>query len=103
VDEHHGADHGPVPDVPPSGPLRQETVILPRDGFLGATEMVPWREAPGRVSAEMVCPYPPGIPVTAPGERLTAEVVDYLEQVVAAGGMVEGAADESLQQLRVVA
>jgi hypothetical protein len=43
----------------------------------------------------------PGIPIIAPGERLTPTIVDYLEAVVAAGGMVEGAADESLAQLRV--
>jgi Orn/Lys/Arg decarboxylase-like protein len=78
-------------------------VRLPREAYLGATEMVDWRKAPGRISAEMVCPYPPGIPVIAPGERLTQEIVDYLEAVVAAGAMVEGAADESLAQLRVVA
>jgi arginine decarboxylase len=54
------------------------------------------------VSAEMICPYPPGIPITAPGERLTGAVVDYLQQLAAAGVMVEGAVDESLAQFRVV-
>jgi arginine/lysine/ornithine decarboxylase len=89
--------------VPYTADLRMETVMLPRDAFLGTTEMVPWRKAAGRISAEMICPYPPGIPVTAPGERLTAEAVAYLQQVVAAGAMVEGGADETLAELRVVA
>lgn len=44
----------------------------------------------------------PGVSVIAPGERLTPTIVDYLENVAAAGGMVEGAADESPAQLRVV-
>jgi arginine decarboxylase len=44
----------------------------------------------------MTRPYPPGIPIIAPGELLTTETVDYLQQVAAAGGMVEGASDESL-------
>lgn len=102
--EHHDqADQNTIPDVPHPAELRTETVMLPRDAFLGATEMVGWRDAPGRISAEMICPYPPGIPIAAPGERLTREIVDYLQQVVAAGGMVEGAADESLAELRVVA
>jgi arginine decarboxylase len=83
--------------------LRMDTVVLPRDAFLGRTEMVPWREAAGRVAAEMICPYPPGIPVVAPGELLTGDVVDYLQQQVAAGAMVEGAADETLAELRVSA
>jgi arginine/lysine/ornithine decarboxylase len=104
VDAHHGksGDGFVIPNVPDPADLRMETVVSPRDAFLGRTEMVPWREAPGRVSAEMICPYPPGIPVTAPGERLTDTVVDYLQQLAAAGVMVEGAADESLAQFRVV-
>jgi arginine decarboxylase len=80
-----------------------ETVMLPREAFLGKTEDVPWRQAVGRISAEMICPYPPGIPITAPGELLTQEAVDYLEQIVAMGGMVEGASDETLDTFRVVA
>jgi arginine decarboxylase len=83
--------------------LRMETVMLPRDAYLGETEMVPWREAAGRVSAEMICPYPPGIPITAPGELLIPDVIDYLQQQAAAGVMVEGAADETLARFRVAA
>jgi len=75
--------------------------MLPRDAFLGDAEMVEYRHAVGRISAEMICPYSPGIPIVAPGERLTTEVVDYLQQIAAAGTMVEGAADESLASLRV--
>jgi arginine decarboxylase len=56
---HAEADRGHIPDVPYPGDLRMETVMLPRDAFLGATEMVPWREAAGRVSAEMICPTRP--------------------------------------------
>jgi arginine decarboxylase len=89
--------HAALPD------LRMETVVLPRDAFLGATEMVPWKKAAGRISAEMICPYPPGIPIVAPGELLTSEVVEYFQQQAAAGVMVEGAADTTLAELRVVA
>jgi arginine/lysine/ornithine decarboxylase len=83
--------------------LRTETVMLPRDAMLGATEMVPWRKAVGRISAEMICPYPPGIPVIAPGELLTDAITEYLQLQSAEGVMVEGAADESLAEFRVVA
>jgi arginine decarboxylase len=103
VKNHEGADRAPDYEVGPPAELRMETVMLPREAFLGKTEDVPWRQAAGRVSAEMICPYPPGIPITAPGERLTSEAVEYLEQVVAMGGMVEGASDESLETFRVVA
>ncbi len=98
-----GPDRGHVPDVPHPAELRLETAMLPREAFLGRTEMVPWQRAAGRVSAEMICPYPPGIPVAAPGERLSGEVVDYLQQLAAAGAMVEGATDGSLASFRVVA
>src|SRR4051794_34504592 len=75
---HADGDHGPLWDIPDPVDLRQETVMLPRDAYLGATEMVNWREAAGRISAEMICPYPPGLPITAPGEQLTDDVVVYL-------------------------
>src|SRR4051794_11360902 len=94
---------GATPAVPAAADLRMEPVMLPRDAFLGATETVPWRAAIGRISAEMICPYPPGIPITAPGERLTTDVIDYLQQLAGAGVMVEGAADETLEHFRVVA
>jgi arginine/lysine/ornithine decarboxylase len=104
LSDHH-AEADPAPDfvVPPIADLRLPTEMLPREAYLGNTEDVPWRQAAGRISAEMVCPYPPGIPICAPGERLSTEVVEYLEQVIAAGGMVEGAADEALETFRVVA
>jgi arginine/lysine/ornithine decarboxylase len=100
---HEEADQMPDIVVPSPAELRLPAEMLPRDAFLGKTEDVPWRRAAGRISAEMICPYPPGIPVAAPGERLSAEAVDYLEQVVAAGGMVEGAGDEMLETFRVAA
>ena len=104
LSEHRGeADPAPDFEVPLPAELRMPTEMLPRDAFLGPTEDVPWRQAAGRISAEMICPYPPGIPITAPGERLSSEVVEYLEQVVAMGGMVEGAGDETLETFRVVA
>ena len=103
VDAHRDAEPALIPDVPRTEDLRTETVVLPRDALLGRTETVGWRDAAGRVSAEMVCPYPPGVPVVAPGERLTPAIVDYLQGLAAAGVMVEGIVDESLATFRVVA
>lgn len=101
IDAHRGTGPLTIPDVPRPEDLRTETVVRPRDAMLGATDTVGWREAAGRVSAEMICPYPPGVPVIAPGERLTDTIVDYLQQLAAAGVTVEGAADESLATFRV--
>jgi arginine/lysine/ornithine decarboxylase len=55
------------------------------------------------VSAELVTPYAPGIPAVAPGEVCNEAMIDYLEEIIAAGAFVEGAADQSLGTLRVVA
>jgi arginine/lysine/ornithine decarboxylase len=60
-------------------------------------------EAVGRVAAEMVSPYPPGVPVLAPGERIDQEAVDYVTTGVAAGMLIPDAADPELKTLRVVA
>ncbi|MFS0897959.1 aminotransferase class I/II-fold pyridoxal phosphate-dependent enzyme [Mycolicibacterium litorale] len=100
---HEGREPLDLGERPVLDELRTETVMLPRDAYLGHTEMVSWRKAAGRLSAEMICPYPPGIPIVAPGELITDAIVAYLERQAAAGVMVEGAADESLAEMRVVA
>jgi arginine decarboxylase len=103
VDEH--GDPGAGTDVaalPSRAELRTEQAMLPRDAFFAQTEHVKPRDAVGRVSAELVTPYPPGIPTVAPGEIYNEAIVDYLEEVVANGAFVEGAADQALDKLRVV-
>jgi arginine/lysine/ornithine decarboxylase len=102
-DAHSGATPRDIGGFPAVDELRTDTVMLPRDAMLGTTEMVPWRRAVGRVSAEMICPYPPGIPVIAPGEMITDAVMHYLQEHAAAGVLVEGAVDASLAQFRVAA
>ncbi|MFF7727030.1 aminotransferase class I/II-fold pyridoxal phosphate-dependent enzyme [Streptomyces sp. NPDC008001] len=88
-----------VPDPPE---LRLEQVMLPRDAFFGPVEHVPRDEADGRIAAEMLTPYPPGIPAVLPGERLNAAVLRYLRTGVEAGMVVPDAADPSLDHVKVV-
>jgi arginine decarboxylase len=78
-----------------------ELVMTPREAFLGPQEIVPAREAIGRVAAESLAAYPPGIPNVLPGERLTPETLDYIEQTIAHGGSLRGASDRALKTLRV--
>lgn len=89
--------------VPGPAELRTEQVMRPRDAFYAATEMVSLDDAPGRIPAEFVTPYPPGIPLFVPGERITREIVDYLKTASAEGIYAEGCADQSLSTLRVTA
>jgi arginine decarboxylase len=100
--DHEGGE--PLERRFPSRPeLRTETAMRPRDAFFAAVEHVAPDDAVGRVSAELVTPYPPGIPAMAPGEVITEELVGYVEEVVALGGFLEGAADQQLDTFRVVA
>jgi arginine decarboxylase len=100
VRRHRGA---PRPVVGPAV-YRIDAVpaLPPRQAFFAAEETVPFPRAVGRVSAELVAPYPPGIPVLAPGEEVTREVVAALDQARAAGVRIAYAADPALATLRVV-
>ncbi|QQC92869.1 aminotransferase class I/II-fold pyridoxal phosphate-dependent enzyme [Streptomyces alfalfae] len=91
---------GPI-DVPDPASLRLEQVMLPRDAFFGRVEQVPWEKAVGRVTAEMLTPYPPGIPAALPGEKLNHEVLRYLREGVDAGMVVPDAADTEVKTVRV--
>ncbi|HEX5166761.1 MAG TPA: hypothetical protein VFV93_15255, partial [Thermomicrobiales bacterium] len=76
--------------------------LTPRQAFTAPAEVVPVAQAAGRVSAESITPYPPGIPLVAPGERLTPDVIDYLRAGIEEGMYVSGLADASFATVRVV-
>jgi arginine decarboxylase len=84
------------------GALENEVVVPPRDAFLGETELVAVDDADGRVSAESIAGYPPGIPALLPGERITAEVVAYLRGLRDAGARLHGASDPAFETLYVL-
>ncbi|MEU7472582.1 ornithine decarboxylase [Streptomyces sp. NPDC044984] len=92
----------PEVDVPSPGELRMEQALLPRDAFFGPAEEVPVARAAGRVAAEMITPYPPGIPAVLPGERLTGPVLRYLRTGLAAGMHLPDPSDPALDTVRVV-
>ena len=79
-----------------------ETVELPRDAFFGDTEDVPVEEASGRIAAEQITPYPPGIPAVVPGERLNDAVLEYLRSGLEAGMNLPDPADPELKTIKVV-
>ncbi len=96
ADEEH--PRRPLTPPPPWGRLE----MSPRQAFLGPQEAVEFGDAVGRLAAESLAAYPPGIPNVLPGERLTQETVDYIRTVVEHGGWVRGAVDRSLRTVRVV-
>jgi lysine decarboxylase len=93
----------PRVELPAPDELELDTVIAPRDAFFGATEMVPADQAAGRVSAEQITPYPPGIPAVVPGERLNDAVIAYLRSGADAGMTLPDPTDPHVHEFRVVA
>ena len=84
-----------LPAIPP---IRMN----PREAFLAPTEFVKFKESAGRVCAEVITPYPPGIPVISPGEEITPEIIAYLDLEKKAGVRMQGPYDSELRQIRVV-
>jgi arginine decarboxylase len=101
IEQRRGQPRHPEPAA--AWTVQPETVLAPRDAFFAANETVPAETAIGRVSAELIAPYPPGIPVLAPGELITAEAVAALREVAADGGRIAYAADPTLASFQVIA
>ena len=80
--------------------LDLEQVMPPRDAFFGETEQV--ADPVGRVAAEMISPYPPGVPAILPGERFNQAVVAYLRAGKAAGMTIPDSSDPDLNTFRIV-
>ncbi len=80
-----------------------ELVLTPRDAFFAPQEVVPAAEAVGRVAAESLAAYPPGVPNVLPGERLSEQTLEYVQEALDHGGSLRGASDRQLRTVRVVA
>ena len=76
--------------------------VSPRDAFLGEAEEVAVDDAVGRVSCESIAGYPPGIPALLPGERISAETVGYLRELVDSGARLHGASDPAFRRVIVL-
>ena len=74
----------------------------PRQAFFADTETLPIEETINRTCAEIVCPYPPGIPVLMPGEVVTTAALEYLKNIQKMGGFISNCADTSLCTLKIV-
>jgi arginine/lysine/ornithine decarboxylase len=77
-------------------------LCAPREAFFARSRTVPLADAFGQVAAELVIPYPPGIPAVVPGEMVAADTVALLQDGVRLGMHLRGAADPTLETIRVV-
>ncbi|MBQ7506798.1 MAG: aminotransferase class I/II-fold pyridoxal phosphate-dependent enzyme [Lachnospiraceae bacterium] len=90
-----------------AGMLSQEyippdVVVSPQEAFYAKKESLPRRETLHRISSEFVMCYPPGIPILAPGERITQEILDYIAYAKEKGCSLTGPEDEDIDNLNVL-
>ncbi|MEM8675194.1 MAG: aminotransferase class I/II-fold pyridoxal phosphate-dependent enzyme [Cyanobacteria bacterium P01_G01_bin.67] len=83
------------------------TKVSPRSAYFATKETITLSQASDQhcgelICGELICPYPPGIPLLMPGEAITVEAVNYLQQVLAAGGTITGCNDPTLQTIQIL-
>ncbi|SDB03151.1 Arginine/lysine/ornithine decarboxylase [Ruminococcaceae bacterium FB2012] len=74
----------------------------PQKAFYAEKELIPIQETEGRICGEFVMCYPPGIPILAPGEMITREIIDYTLFAKEKGCSMQGPEDGSLERLNVL-
>ncbi len=84
-----------IPEIP-------HLALTPRDAFYGETELVPFKESAGRIIAEFIYVYPPGIPILLPGEVISQENIDYIVDHIEVGLPVKGPEDRSVTNVKVI-
>ena len=82
--------------------IHPQVVMTPQEAFYGKKEFVALGASQGRVAAEMLMCYPPGIPVFAPGERVTAQALDYVVYAKERGCKFSGTQDVDLENILVI-
>ncbi len=74
----------------------------PQEAFYADKELLPIRETAGRICSEFVMCYPPGIPILAPGEKITDEIIDYILYAKDKGCSMQGMEDPDISKLNVL-
>lgn len=84
-------------------PLKNpEVIISPRDAYYSIKRVVKLRDSIGEISGESVMAYPPGIPVVTPGEKITKELVEYIEALKAQKSMLQGTEDPYVDYIKIL-
>ncbi len=91
----------------PAGLMKQEYIdpevaVSPQDAFYADKESLPIMETDGRICSEFVMCYPPGIPILTPGERITKDILDYIQYAKEKGCSMTGPEDPAIERLNVL-
>ncbi|WP_342430453.1 aminotransferase class I/II-fold pyridoxal phosphate-dependent enzyme [Neobacillus sp. FSL H8-0543] len=97
--EHRQEKVEPIQVLLPDIPL---LALTPRDAFYSDTEVISFDESEGRIIAEFIMVYPPGIPIFIPGEIITKENLHYVRKNLEAGLPVQGPEDDEIKTIRVI-
>ncbi|GAA3407232.1 aminotransferase class I/II-fold pyridoxal phosphate-dependent enzyme [Paenibacillus hodogayensis] len=84
-----------IPEIP-------QLSLTPRDAFYGDTELLPFKESAGRIMAEFIYVYPPGIPILLPGEVISQDNIDYIVDHLTVGLPVKGPEDRTIEFVKVI-
>ncbi len=82
--------------------INPEVVLTPQEAFYSSKVSVPMNESDGKICAEFVMCYPPGIPILAPGERITKEILDYIGYAKEKGCFLTGTEDVKIENINIV-
>ena len=83
-------------------PEMPETIVIPRDAFYSHKKSVSLQQSIGEICGEMIMSYPPGIPVACPGEKMTRDIVDYINILKEHNCHLQGTADPYADYIRVL-
>lgn len=91
----------------PAGMMKQEYIdpevaVSPQEAFYADKESLPIMETDGRICSEFVMCYPPGIPILAPGERITKDILNYIQYAKEKGCSMTGPEDAAIERLNVL-
>ncbi|MDE6133498.1 MAG: aminotransferase class I/II-fold pyridoxal phosphate-dependent enzyme, partial [Oscillospiraceae bacterium] len=82
--------------------INPKVILSPQAAFYGNQKSVPVEESSGRISGEFVMCYPPGIPILAPGEMITEEILGYISYSKERGCVMTGTEDMNIERIRVI-
>ena len=82
--------------------INPEVVMTPQEAFYAAKHAMPIEQSAGQICSEFVMCYPPGIPILAPGERITQEILDYITYAKEKGCFLTGTEDIHIENINVV-
>ena len=82
--------------------IAPEVVYSPQEAFYADKKSVPLNESEGYICSEFVMCYPPGIPILAPGERITREILDYIVYAKTKGCSLTGPEDPMIENINII-